>query len=109
MNDKASDGNDLRSLTGWKYYNNTPKPWSDVGAAQRGYYFSVMPLGYYEEGRLYMQNNYMGYYWSSTGYPNSTPGTYSDCLWFGPSQVAMYHSYDGYNHRKRGYPEWTGE
>ena len=109
MNEKASDGHDLRSQTNYQFYTNTSKPWSEVGAAQRAYYFSVMPLGYYEDGRLYMQNSYRGYYWSSTGYPNSTPGTYSDCLWFGPGQVSMAHSYESYTHRKRGYPEWTGE
>ena len=115
MNDVSADRGtaDLRTYNGKRSFSTTPKNWSDVGSAQRANYFYVMPLGYYLNGRLYMQDNYYGYYWTSTAWPGAVGSHYNKqaayYLMIGPGTAYIESDYDGPNFRYYGYQVWQGE
>ena len=113
MNDVSADGTDMRTYNGKRSFYTNTKKWDDVPNAQRANYFYVMPLGYYLNGRLYMQSNYVGYYWTSTAWPGSvgTPLNKQAAYYFmiSPGYAYIESDYDGPNYRYYGYQVWQGE
>ena len=113
MNDVSAGGADMRTMAGHANYYTVSKKWDDVPNAQRANYFYVMPLGYYLNGRLYMQSNYEGYYWTSTAWPGTVGSQYNKqaayYFMISPGYAYIESDYDGPNYRYYGYQVWQGE
>ncbi len=111
MNEKNASGYDFRKQPGaiGSYSNR----WSDVPKEKQGNYFYAMALGYYDEGgRLFMDANYIGRFWTSTSVPiaHYSPGAFYLEI---RSNYVSVQGVDDYRHKPNfkghGYQEWPGE
>lgn len=109
MNEKAADGSDLRSR-GYGSVNQNSAPWNKVPEGKRSNYFFVMPLGYYDStGRLYMDANYEGRYWTSTAVTYKTYEYYAYYLRISPGSARVSGDNSGEWLKSNGYQQWPGE
>ena len=64
-------------------------------AADAGNYFYLPALGYYKDGQQYSVGG-MGFYWSSTAYPQSSDNAYDLNFGGGSVSVDFYFRYNGF-------------